>query len=158
MSKTLAPISEAKMAKYVEVLELRADQRVLDVGCGCGEVLIRLCERYEIRGTGIDSSSEHIAEAKRRATGRASDSQIRFVVADAQTFHVELDFLRNRRHGGVMTSKLSHRRRKTTVAGRRIEALTCSKLALHSLFQCVLNETAVPESQCRRTHVQLFSA
>jgi ubiquinone/menaquinone biosynthesis C-methylase UbiE len=85
------PISEAKMAKYVETLELSAGQRVLDVGCGCGEVLIRLSERYQIQGTGIDSSAEHIAEAQRRAAERVSESQIRFVEADARTFHVDSD-------------------------------------------------------------------
>jgi cyclopropane fatty-acyl-phospholipid synthase-like methyltransferase len=87
------PISEVTMAKYVEALELRAEQRVLDVGCGCGEVLIRLCERFRIRGTGIDSSTEHIAEAKRRAEGRVPDSAVRFVEANAQSFHVDPDSL-----------------------------------------------------------------
>ena len=85
------PISDTKMAKSIEALELRADQRVLDVGCGCGEILIRLCKRYPIQGIGIDSSSEHIAEALRRAKGRVSDSTIRFVEADARSFHVEPD-------------------------------------------------------------------
>jgi len=87
------PISEAKMAKYIESLELAAQQRVLDVGCGCGEVLIRLFERFQVQGTGIDSSSEHIAEAKRRAAGRVPDSAVRFVNADAQSFHVDPDSL-----------------------------------------------------------------
>ena len=80
------PVSEAKMAKYIEYLELHTEQRVFDVGCGCGEMLIRLCERFQVQGTGIDSSFEHIAEAKRRAEARGS--AVRFVEADAQSFQI----------------------------------------------------------------------
>jgi SAM-dependent methyltransferase len=87
------PISEAKMTKYIESLELAAQKRLLDVGCGCGELLIRLFERFQVQGTGIDSSCEHIAEAKRRAVGRVPDSAVRFIEADAQSYHVDLDSL-----------------------------------------------------------------
>lgn len=88
-----SPISEAKMAEYIEALGLRAGQRVLDIGCGCGEVLIRLNERFQIQGTGIDTSTDHIAEAKRRAKGRVTESAVRFVEADAQSFSVDLESL-----------------------------------------------------------------
>lgn len=82
------PISEAKMAKYIEFLELQTEQRVFDVGCGCGELLIRLWERFQIQGTGIDASSEQIAEARKRAEDRGTGSAIRFVEANAQSFPV----------------------------------------------------------------------
>jgi len=86
-----SPTSEERMTGYIESFELSAGQRVFDVGCGCGEVLIRLHERYEIQGIGIDSSTMHIAEAKRRAAGRVEDSAIRFVEADARSFDVAPD-------------------------------------------------------------------
>jgi len=71
-----------------EIAELTPG-RVLDVGCGCGEVLIRLGERYPIRGTGIDVSGDFLAEAQKRAVGRAAESKIDFKVADAKTYLVE---------------------------------------------------------------------
>lgn len=87
------PVSEAKMAQVIDSLDLRSGQRVLDVGCGCGEVLIRLCERFQIQGIGIDTSPDHIAEAKRRVEGRVTESAVRFVEADAQSFPVDSESL-----------------------------------------------------------------
>lgn len=84
-----APVSEEKMAKVIETMDLRENQKVLDFGCGNGEVLIRLAERYRINGKGVDSSEIHIAEANRRANGRTSDSRIEFVLADVQSYPVE---------------------------------------------------------------------
>ncbi len=83
-----APVSEAKMARCIDALKMPAGRRVLDVGCGCGEVLIRLHERYQIQGTGIDTSPDYIAEAGKRAECRVTDASIRFIQADAREYHV----------------------------------------------------------------------
>jgi SAM-dependent methyltransferase len=83
-----APVGESKMEQCIKTLQLKADAAVLDVGCGCGELLIRLFERYQIQGTGIDSSSEFIAEARNRAAKLGLDDSIRFVEADAREYHV----------------------------------------------------------------------
>ncbi len=80
------PLSEAKMAQIMDSLALGACQRVLDVGCGCGEVLIRLYERFQIQGIGIDKSPDHVAEAVRRADGRVTQSAVRFFEGDAQSY------------------------------------------------------------------------
>lgn len=85
-----APVSEARMSRLIDVLSLRGDQQVLDVGCGCGEVLIRLSERCQVQGTGIDTSAEHITEARRRSQVRVPDSGLQFLEADARTFQFEL--------------------------------------------------------------------
>jgi ubiquinone/menaquinone biosynthesis C-methylase UbiE len=83
------PVSETKMARYIESLGLQQEQRVFDVGCGCGEPLIRIFERYGIHGTGIDSSADHISEAQRRSNSRTTDLRIEFVEANAQSFQIE---------------------------------------------------------------------
>lgn len=84
-----APTSEERMASQIEALALSPTTIVLDVGCGCGEFLIRLFERFNITGIGIDVSEPHIEEAKRRVRCRTSGASIQFIVADARCYSFE---------------------------------------------------------------------
>jgi len=84
-----APVGESKLASQISALELREGDQILDVGCGCGEVLLRIGEKHEVNATGIDSSSEHIAEARKRALDRKLKGNVQFVEADAQSRKVE---------------------------------------------------------------------
>jgi cyclopropane fatty-acyl-phospholipid synthase-like methyltransferase len=83
------PISEQKFDRIAGALELSPDDRVLDVGCGNGEMLIRLVERYGLQGVGIDSFEEAIQEARRRAALRVSNSDLEWAAVDAQTWQAE---------------------------------------------------------------------
>ena len=87
------PISEAKMTHYIKWLELKPCQSVLDIGCGSGEVLIRLAERYQIRGTGIDTSLPHLELARESASLRKCESIVEFVETDARSYAVEPESL-----------------------------------------------------------------
>lgn len=86
-----APVNEVRMSAMLEALELREGQQVLDVGCGCGEILIRLTERYQTLGTGIDVSAPHISEARRRRQNRVPDSEIEFIAADVRSVQLKQD-------------------------------------------------------------------
>lgn len=80
------------MSRHLEVLNLPSGCQVLDVGCGCGEVLIRLVEHYhDVTGTGIDISPGHIEEANRRVASSIAESSIEFVVANAQSYQFSLN-------------------------------------------------------------------
>jgi len=68
----------------MERLALRAGQRVLDVGCGCGATTLDLASAVGPRGhvTGVDVSTVMLARARERAADLA---HVDFVEADAQT-------------------------------------------------------------------------
>jgi SAM-dependent methyltransferase len=65
-------------------LALTAGERVLDVGCGCGETSLDLARRVGPSGSvlGVDISSVMLARAKERAHDVRN---VEFAVADAQT-------------------------------------------------------------------------
>jgi SAM-dependent methyltransferase len=76
----LEPFGRAALAR----LPIRAGQRVLDIGCGCGASTFELAELVGDGGhvTGVDVSAVMLHRARERAAGRAN---VDFVEADAQT-------------------------------------------------------------------------
>ena len=63
----LNPLGEERLDEVIELLELPAGARVVEVGCGKGELLARLARRYDVHALGVDLSAEYIEEAGRRA-------------------------------------------------------------------------------------------
>lgn len=84
-----APVSETKLGSQIGALQLSERQNLIDVGCGCGEVLIQICQQHEVFSTGIDTSDEAIAEAQRRASARSFVGNVEFIVANAQSWVTE---------------------------------------------------------------------
>jgi SAM-dependent methyltransferase len=78
-------------------------QRVLDIGCGCGQTTRQLAQRVSPGGhvTGLDISARMLAEAQRRAR-QAGLETIRFQAADAQTHPLAAEFDRVFSRFGVM--------------------------------------------------------
>ncbi|MGI0133104.1 MAG: class I SAM-dependent methyltransferase [Thermoplasmata archaeon] len=82
----LNPVSDRSLAKMAGRLRLGTRSRVLDVGCGRGEWLVRLLEGGGGRGVGIDRSAMLIDDAWSRARARLSAGRAAFHVADARQF------------------------------------------------------------------------
>lgn len=86
------PISEAALDAAIAVLPLPAEPLVLDLGCGSGEMLLRILRRHvAARGLGIDLDADAIAEARRRAGMLPA----RFEVRDAATVEGTFDAVLN---------------------------------------------------------------
>ncbi len=69
------PISVAKMERALDLLVLPRGARVLDVGCGKGELLIRLVERFGAAAVGIDPSTV-LSMARANAAARIPDADV----------------------------------------------------------------------------------
>jgi SAM-dependent methyltransferase len=77
------PIDPDRLDALLAPLGLGPEDRVLDLGCGPGELLVRLAERTGAGGVGIDLAGGLIAEARRRAAERAPNAALEFLEADA---------------------------------------------------------------------------
>ena len=79
------PISENAIDTLIGLLPLAAGDRALDVGCGRGELLLRLAEVTGAHGFGLDSSEAQIARARHEAASRVPASEMLFETRDAGT-------------------------------------------------------------------------
>lgn len=66
---TLEAAQEAKLELIFKKLELKAGQRVLDIGCGWGGALQLAATRYNIEGVGITVSQEQAEYARKLCEG-----------------------------------------------------------------------------------------
>jgi SAM-dependent methyltransferase len=80
------PLSPARLEELISLLSLPPSAHVLDVGCGRAEMLIRLAERYAIRGVGIDQSPYAIKRARDEAARRRSEGSLVFFHQDGAEY------------------------------------------------------------------------
>ncbi|HEY3528763.1 MAG TPA: methyltransferase domain-containing protein [Nocardioides sp.] len=81
----LSPLSEARAARLVGFLTEDEPSTVLDVGCGWGELLLRVLEAAPAaRGFGVDLDEDAIAGAHRHAVDRGLSDRATFEATDAR--------------------------------------------------------------------------
>ena len=77
------PVSSDALDACLEWLSLDEDDRVVDVGCGKGEMLIRLAERYGAEGIGIDHNPAFLDVAEAEAARRLPPGRVTFQHVEA---------------------------------------------------------------------------
>lgn len=76
-------LTSDELTRFGDWLELGADSRLLDVGCGAGGPALRLAEITGTSVVGIDLLEEGITTATRLAQERGLDNRARFIQVDA---------------------------------------------------------------------------
>jgi SAM-dependent methyltransferase len=83
------PMSSAALDEMIGLLELPAGGRVLDIACGKGEFLVRLVERYGVRGVGIDLSPYVVRDLQAKAAERVPDADVDVLEMDGAEYRGE---------------------------------------------------------------------
>lgn len=66
----LVPVPAAAIERLLDALELEPGAVCLDLGCGKGELLIRLAERFGASGRGVDRDAAWVADGLEEAARR----------------------------------------------------------------------------------------
>ncbi|MFJ4538551.1 SAM-dependent methyltransferase [Streptomyces tibetensis] len=78
------PLSEARAADLVQRLTRHHPTTVLDIGCGSGELMLRiLATAPEATGTGVDLDTDDLARGRKAAEDRGLASRVRFLEESA---------------------------------------------------------------------------
>jgi cyclopropane-fatty-acyl-phospholipid synthase len=78
----LESAQEAKLDLICRKLELRHGQRLLDIGCGWGSLILFAAERYGVEAVGVTLSERQAAEANLRAAANGLPGRVRAEVRD----------------------------------------------------------------------------
>jgi len=82
-----APLSEDRAGALVAALPISPGHHVLDLGCGWGELLLRILAAHPAStGTGVDTVRDALDRGVRAAAQRGLHERVDFVEADAGTF------------------------------------------------------------------------
>jgi cyclopropane fatty-acyl-phospholipid synthase-like methyltransferase len=78
-----APLSIEHAELLMDRLDMRPEVHVTDLGCGWGELLLRVVARAgRATGTGVDTDAGALRRARRLAAFRHLDRQVQFIEAD----------------------------------------------------------------------------
>ncbi len=91
-----APLSEQRVAELTRRLAPAAPgRRALDLGCGNGELLMRLCETFGADGDGVERDVTNVERARRRAADRGLSGRVTFHTGDAAGWSRPADLVVN---------------------------------------------------------------
>ena len=82
-----APLSDAHASMLLDEFELDRAERVLDLGCGWGELLLRALQRSPtLTGVGIDNDTVAIVRGRALSAQRHLDDRVSLIEAAAETW------------------------------------------------------------------------
>jgi len=86
------PVSAEALEELEAVLDLQPGQRVLDIACGFGEVLLGFAKRHGVSGVGVDISPYAVRRAEARKARTAPDADVAFVEIGGADYRPDAPF------------------------------------------------------------------
>ena len=83
-----SPVSDSKIERLIDTVDLTSESRAVDFGCGNGEFLIRLYKKSRASCLGVDIDASNVAVANKKLNDLPGAS-VEFRQSDAKT--VSLD-------------------------------------------------------------------
>jgi SAM-dependent methyltransferase len=83
------PLSEAKLDELIDLLDLDKHARVLDIGCGKGEFLVRTVARWQCTAVGVDLSPYFVSDARAKVKSAGLQSSVTIVEGDGKEYSAE---------------------------------------------------------------------
>ena len=83
------PVDDAQVSSALDLVDLPAGARAVDLGCGRGELLVRLAGHRGIQLTGIDRSAAALAQARVLLDQRAPDAHVALLEMCAGDYEAE---------------------------------------------------------------------
>jgi len=83
------PMSVERLEELIALLRLGPGAQVLDIATGKGEFIIRLAERYEIQGIGVDLSPYCVSDAQQKHQQRVPGAQLKFLEMNGADYEPE---------------------------------------------------------------------
>jgi len=87
----LEKLQQNKLDRICRKLRLRPGDRLLDIGCGFGGLLIHAAKNYGVVATGITISKRHCAHGKERAEQEGVGDRVKIEFADFNDVKPEFD-------------------------------------------------------------------
>ncbi|WP_433547945.1 SAM-dependent methyltransferase [Streptomyces sp. CA-294286] len=88
-----APLTDEAVRQLIDRTVTRGDERILDLGCGQAEWLIRALEAHpRAVAVGVDTAGEALAEARTQADARGVGDRLTLHEADADAFASDVPF------------------------------------------------------------------
>lgn len=85
----LNPIGAETMERVMGMLDLPPGARIFEAGCGKGELLVRLAERFGCAAVGVDVNPAFLRAAREKGRTRAPQADLRFLEMKALEFTAE---------------------------------------------------------------------
>jgi cyclopropane-fatty-acyl-phospholipid synthase len=85
-TESLEAAQTAKLEHICRKLRLKADERLLDIGCGWGGLVIYAAQHYRVQATGITLSEAQAALARERVKAAGLENRVQIKVCDYRDF------------------------------------------------------------------------